>query len=199
MAWRSWEPASASAAGSSGAFAWVSGSAPAGRGRVARPGASQGVDGQVAGDGEQPGHDRAPAGVEVRGVTPGPQEGLLGQVLSQGRFADEPAGQAVDAILEAPHEGGLQVGVAGGQTGQQASRRSQADHRPGVLGAAKVGQHRGSVVWPVGAEEGEFAPTGRNAGLDSSGAVASADERPGGGGTHRWLHSGHRVSLRYEL
>ena len=85
----------------------------------------------------------------------------------------EPAGQAVDAALEAPYEGDLQVGVAGDQASQQTFVGAGRSRRPGPeAGAPRSrrwgGRHRGSVLGPVGA--GVAAGTimvGRNAGPDS--------------------------------
>ena len=81
--------------------------------------AAEGVDGQVAGDGQQPRVHRPSAGVVGAGVAPGPHERLLGHVLGQGRVADDGAGQAEDPGLVPADEGGGGLGVAHAEAGQQ--------------------------------------------------------------------------------
>jgi hypothetical protein len=63
------------------------------------------VDGQVSRDGQQPGYDAAPTGVEDRGVTPGSKQRFLGDVLSGVAVTQDGEGKPEDPPLKPRHEG----------------------------------------------------------------------------------------------
>ena len=77
------------------------------------------VDGQIVGDGGQPGAHRAPAGVEAARPPPGPLEGLLGHVLGQMRIAHHGQGHAEHVALEPAHERQSDLRAARGQPLEQ--------------------------------------------------------------------------------
>jgi hypothetical protein len=80
---------------------------------------AEGVDGQVAGDREEPGRHRAPTRIVRLGVPPGPRQRFLGDILGQSGVADHAERQAVDATLEPADEGGGGATVACAETSQQ--------------------------------------------------------------------------------
>ena len=78
-----------------------------------------GVDGEVAGDGEQPAGRRAAPGIERLGVAPRPHEGLLGDVLGHPGVAEDAQREAEDAALISTHQDRGRLAVTGGQPGDQ--------------------------------------------------------------------------------
>ena len=77
------------------------------------------VDGEVMGDGPQPGTDGAAARVKHLGVPPRLLEGLLGDILRRRGVADYGHRYAEDQPLEAAHERERQLRIAGAQAGEQ--------------------------------------------------------------------------------
>src|SRR5262245_18329868 len=77
------------------------------------------VDRKIPRDREEPGRDRAPAGVVGAGVSPRPHERLLGDVLGRPRVSEDRHGQAEDAALEPLHERRGRVGVPRRQACEQ--------------------------------------------------------------------------------
>ena len=84
--------------------------------------APQFVDRQVAGNREQPGGQ----GPHLRPVTvqllPGAHEGVLGQILGEGRRAPHAAEKAEEGPLVAHHQRGKGLAVAGTEAGKQIRR-----------------------------------------------------------------------------
>jgi len=77
------------------------------------------VDGQVTGDGRQPGPDRAAPRVEHLRVPPGLLESLLSDVLRGGGVPGDGHRDAEHDALEPAHESERQLGVAGSEAREQ--------------------------------------------------------------------------------
>src|SRR5918996_1529949 len=79
----------------------------------------QGVQGDVPGDGQEPGDHPASGGVERGRMPPGPQEALLRHFFRQVRISQDRHGEAEHPALEPAHECGRAVRIARGQAREQ--------------------------------------------------------------------------------
>src|ERR671918_771595 len=83
------------------------------------PAQPQGVQGDVPGDGQEPGDHPASGGVERGRMPPGPQEGLLRHFFRQVRISQDRHGEAEHPALEPANERGRAVRIARGQAREQ--------------------------------------------------------------------------------
>src|SRR3954471_5149155 len=105
--------------------------------RVDRLGAleSQHVDRRVAGDAEQPREDAPAADVVARGIPPGPDEDVLGQVLGRGPVLQHRQCESVDRPLEASDERGRRIGVPRGHSREKRVVGARHIHQYGFRAA----------------------------------------------------------------
>lgn len=136
-------------------------------GRGGSPGAD-GVDRQVTGDRQQPGEHRSAPDVVGAGRLPGPQEGLLTDILGEPAIAGDRDRQAEDPALEAADEGhrGRPSPSARAATRAASEARSVSENRVTSVGTDEESPRIASGRNP-------FWPPSRITGIPAPGIVAA--------------------------